>query len=195
MKITMALTATIAIALTVIGVTIHTSGKGNAKRPPDMTKLDREHDTSRAPSTDTRAAFMSAGTRATPAALSPSMPAEPTQEEQDRSRAAQMNALDQKLRADPFNPVWARQQEEIISQAVAGTKGDGLQVPLPESMDATCQSTLCRIQMTYTDEEDAMQMHTKLTLGLQGAIATARTFYRPNRNGGMDLIVYAGAVD
>ncbi|MDN5781057.1 MAG: hypothetical protein L0H23_03375 [Luteimonas sp.] len=109
--------------------------------------------------------------------------------------AMRIAELDHKLRAEPFDPAWVRKQEEVISQAIVGSPNDGFDVPLPESLDASCRSTLCRIQMTYADEEDAMQMQTKLTLGLSGSIATARTFYQPNETGGMDLVVFAGAVD
>lgn len=109
--------------------------------------------------------------------------------------AMRIAELNHKLRAEPVDPAWVHKQEEVISQAIAGRPNDGFDVPPPESLDAFCGSTLCRIQMTYADEEDAMQMQVKLTLGLSGAIATARTFYQPNETGGMDLIVFAGAVD
>src|SRR5690606_33089490 len=129
------------------------------------------------------------------AALPPDVIAERSPEEQERAQAARIADLDKKLRDEPFDTKWAREQEGIIARAVTGSKNDGLAVPLPDRMDATCQSTLCRITMTYADEEDAMQMHTRLTLGLRGSISSARAFYRPNQRGGMDLLVYAGAVD
>lgn len=116
-------------------------------------------------------------------------------EGENQLAATRIAELDRKLQAEPFDPAWVREQEEVISQAIVGRPNDGFDVPLPESLDASCRSSLCRIQMAYADEEDAMQMQAKLTLGLSGAIATARTFYQPNETGGMDLVVFAGAVD
>lgn len=123
------------------------------------------------------------------------MPIEPSADEQARQKRADIVALDQKLRAEPLDRDWALEQQSIIRKAIAGTPGDGFNAPMPESMDGECRSSICRISMVYKDEEDAVQMHGRLTLGLGGAIATARTFFVPTSDGGVEMVIFAGRSD
>ena len=191
----MPLAAILAIAGMVLVTTITTrSGREAERQPARPTIHPAENATSR-PAGSPGIAHAPTGARSRQAASRHLASSEPTPQEQESIMAAQVADLDQKLRADPLDPAWARKQEEVIAQALAGTPHDGLPAVSPDRMDTSCHSTLCRIRMTYADEEDAMQMHTKLSLGLHGSIATARAFYRPNQNGGMDLLVFAGAVD
>lgn len=123
------------------------------------------------------------------------MPIEPSAEEQAVQRRADIVALDQKLRSEPLDPDWAIEQQSVIRKAIAGMPGDGFDAPAPDSMDEVCRSSMCRISMVYKDEEDAVQMHGRLTLGLGGAIATARTFFVPTNDGGVEMVVFAGRSD
>lgn len=128
--------------------------------------------------------------------VSPSgMPKEPSPEEQAVQRRADIVALDQKLRSEPLDPDWAIEQQSVIRKAIAGVPGDGFNAPAPDSMDEDCRSSMCRISMVYKDEEDAVQMHGRLTLGLDGAISTARTFFVPTNDGGVEMVVFAGQAD
>jgi len=108
--------------------------------------------------------------------------------------ASQMAELDQRLRSEPIDGAWARNQEAAIESAIVGSQTDGFDVPMPEDVDKQCRSSLCRIRMTYASEEDALQMQSKLTLGLSGPISKARTFYLPTKDGSTELIVFAGSV-
>jgi hypothetical protein len=127
--------------------------------------------------------------------LPPGIPIEPSTEEQAAQRQAGIVALDQKLRSEPMDPDWAFEQQAVIRKAIAGTPGDGFNASVPDNMDAVCRSSMCRISMVYKDEEDAAQMHGRLTLGLGGAISTARTFFVPRSDGGVEMVVFAGQAD
>lgn len=116
--------------------------------------------------------------------------ADPAQQQAD-ARAALLK-LDNRLRSEPVNQKWATEQEATILAAISGDAKDGFPAKLPKDMDAQCRSSLCKVTMTYADEEDAYQMQTKLTLGLRGPISAARTFFSPRADGGMDLTIYAG---
>lgn len=125
----------------------------------------------------------------------PGIPGELSADEQASRRQAQIVALDQRLRSEQVNQSWASEQEQMIRKAVAGSPSDGFNAPMPTTMEHECRSSICRIRMAYTDEEDAVQMHGRLTLGLGGAIATARTYFVPRGDGGVDMLVYAGSAD
>jgi hypothetical protein len=125
-------------------------------------------------------------------AIHPSSEANLAQQQAD-ARASLLK-LDNRLRSEPVNPKWAPEQEATILAAISGDPNDGFPAKLPKDMDAQCRSSLCKVTMTFTDEEDAYQMQTKLTLGLRGPIATARTFYNQRPDGGTDLVIYAGAI-
>ena len=103
-----------------------------------------------------------------------------------------MLKLDQRFRAEVVNPTWASVHEDAILDAIAGTEHDGFDVPLPQSVDARCRSSMCRIRMTYRDEDDAAQMQTKTMLGMPQVLSTARTFYAQTRSGETEMVIYAG---
>lgn len=119
-------------------------------------------------------------------------PLEANQAQQQADVRASLLKLDARHRSEPVNQKWANEQEAVILAAISGSANDGLTAKLPTDMDAQCRSSLCKITMTYADEEDAFQMQTKLTLGLRGPIAAARTFFSPRTDGGMDVTIYAG---
>lgn len=101
--------------------------------------------------------------------------------------------LDQRFRAEKRDPAWANAQEEAVLNAIAGTEHDGFDVPLPQSVEARCRSSMCRIQMTYRDEDDAAEMQAKLMLGVPPALSSALTLFIPNDNKGTDMVVFAGS--
>lgn len=117
---------------------------------------------------------------------------EANQAQQQADTRAALLKLDTRLRSEPVNQRWANEQEATILAAISGDDNDGLPVKLPRDIDTQCRTSLCKITMSYSDEEDAYQMQTKLTLGLRGPIATARAFFAPRADGGMDVTIYAG---
>jgi hypothetical protein len=154
-----------------------------ANQPTEENRRVQRLDTSAAP----MGAQATSGRRSAPVTRTETSAAQ----QQADSRALQVR-LDDRLRSESMDPTWARDQEAAILAAVSGDDKDGFPADLPRDMDTQCRSSLCKVTMTFADEEDAYQMQTKLTLGLRGPIATARTFYSVRPDGAMDVIVYAG---
>lgn len=117
---------------------------------------------------------------------------EPSPKQHVWEREAQIAMLDERLRAEPVDHHWAMAQQKVIRDAIKSTPNGDFDALPPSSFQEQCHSSLCRISMTFSDEEDALQMMTKLALGLRGPIATTRTFYSPMADGGMEVVVYAG---
>lgn len=105
---------------------------------------------------------------------------------------AMMLKLDRRFRGENLDLAWAALHEQAVSNAIAGTEHDGFDVPLPQSLDVRCRSSMCSIRMSYQDEGDAANMQAKLMLGMPATLSTAYSFYLPNPRGGTDLLVYAG---
>lgn len=161
------------------------SGTNALRAAPDEVELQ-------SPALDERAPSIEYVPR-TSGISSTGMHIEPSPDEQATQRRADIVALDQRLRSEPLDPDWAIEQQSIIRKAIAGRHGDGFNAPMPDSMSQDCRSSMCRISMVYKDEEDAVQMHGRLTLGLGGAIATARAFFVPLNDGRVEMIVFAAS--
>lgn len=124
-------------------------------------------------------------------------PIDPEARRQEKAMQQQktMLVLDDRLRQQPIDYKWAKEQEAAIMSAIVGVPNDGFDVIEPDRVQAECRTDLCRVRMDFSDEMMAAQMQTKFTMGLRGPIATARTFFVNRPDGGLDLVIYAGQSD
>ena len=100
-----------------------------------------------------------------------------------------------RFRGESREPKWAGATEAGINSAIVGSKTDGFDVPPPDSLRVECRTSLCSVRMGYADVDDAAQMQAKLMLGIPASVAQARTFLIDGKNGGTELIIFAGNTD
>lgn len=105
---------------------------------------------------------------------------------------AEILKLDNRFRAESRDPKWAAATESGINAAIVGSKHDGFDVPPPDSLNVNCRTSLCNIRMEYADVDDAAQMQSKLMLGIPSAVSKARIFLIPGRDGGTEVVIFAG---
>ncbi len=108
---------------------------------------------------------------------------------------AEILKLDSRFRGESREPKWAGATEAGINSAIVGSKTDGFDVPPPDSLRVECRTSLCNVRMGYADVDDAAQMQAKLMLGIPASVAQARTFLIDGKNGGTELIIFAGNTD
>jgi hypothetical protein len=104
---------------------------------------------------------------------------------------AQLHALDDRLVSEPLSPQWAKANEQAIGRFLAPANLARENVPAPSASEASCKSRLCRIRLTFADEQQAGQTQTSLLMAIADGLPHAQSFLLPRKDGGVDLVVYA----
>jgi hypothetical protein len=104
---------------------------------------------------------------------------------------AQLRALEDKLVSDPLDPRWSQQQEKVVNGFLSPANLKRENLPAPSSSETRCQSSLCRIRMTFADPQQAEQTQGALLMGMAEGLPHAQTFLLPRKVGGVDLVMFA----
>lgn len=111
-------------------------------------------------------------------------------EEQAQTDAI-MREFGNRLRAEPVAPVWAKNTEISVLEAMTSAEAKAAGVALPSDVNVECKSTLCSISATYADDGAAAEAATILAMDISGVLPQTqrRTIYRPD--GTVELQIYA----
>lgn len=104
---------------------------------------------------------------------------------------AQLRALEDKLVSEPLDPRWSQQQEKVVTGFLATANLKRENLPVPTSHETRCQSSLCRIRLTFADAQEAERTQGALLMGMAEGLPHAQTFMLPRPDGQVDLVMFA----